>query len=160
MGEEHELLDILIFDRFERIFKFKPFDTFHPLLLSRNFGVVESFDEVNLGSHEDELVDTAILEMDFAQPSQNLDVEEARFLADLADRSLFRGLAGLDVALRNGPATLGILDEQDFDIAIAFTGAKNDTAGGWLAHDLLDSGFFENARRETRDGVGALLFVF
>ena len=61
-------------------------------------------DEVNLGGHEDELVEAAIFEVDFSKPAEGVDMEKPRFLSDFTDGSLLGSLTRLDVTLRNGPA--------------------------------------------------------
>ena len=63
-------------------------------------------DEVNLGSHEDELVETAIFEVNFSKPTKGVDMKKPRFLTDFANGRLLGRLARLDVALGDGPAIL------------------------------------------------------
>ena len=58
----------------------------------------------------DELIGAAVLEVDFAEPAERGDLGEAGFFGNLADGRGLGGLAGLDVALGDGPAVLGILD--------------------------------------------------
>ena len=77
-------------------------------------------DEVDLGGHEDEFVETAVFEVDFSKPTQGVDMEKPRFFADFANGGLFRGFAGLNVAFRNRPTVFRILDEQDFDVFFVF----------------------------------------
>ena len=67
-------------------------------------------DEVNLGRHEDEFVEPAILEVDFSKPTEDVDMEKTRFFSDFSDSGLFGGFSGFDVSLRNRPAVFGILD--------------------------------------------------
>ena len=67
-------------------------------------------DEVDLGGHEDELVEAAVFEVDFAEPAEGVDVEKAGFFADFADGGLFGGFAGFDVAFGDGPAVFRILN--------------------------------------------------
>lgn len=61
-------------------------------------------DEVNLGSHKDEFVEAAIFEVDFSKPTEGVDMEKPRFLADFADGCLLGRFAGFNVALGDGPA--------------------------------------------------------
>ena len=76
---------------------------------------------------------------------------EAGFLADFADGGLFRGFAGLDVALRNRPAVFRILDQENLNVVLGFVEAKNDAAGGWFANDFLNAGaLMENRIAEAR----------
>lgn len=104
-SEKHELLDIFILDGSEGILEAEPLNALHPLFLGGGFGIVESANKIDLGGHQDKLVDTAILEVDFAQPSEDLDVEEAGFFANLADGGLAGSFTELDVPLGNSPAT-------------------------------------------------------
>ena len=47
-------------------------------------------------------------------------MEKPRFFTDFADGGLFSGFARFDVALRNGPAILGILNQEDFNVLLVF----------------------------------------
>ena len=77
-------------------------------------------DEVDLGRHQDKFVEAAIFEVDFSKPTQGIDMEKPRFFTDFADGGLFSGFARFDVALRNGPAILGILNQEDFNVLLVF----------------------------------------
>ena len=67
-------------------------------------------DKVDLGSHVDELVEAAIFELDFAEPTKGVDVEESGFFTDFTDGGLLGGLTRLNVAFGDGPAILAVLD--------------------------------------------------
>ena len=159
-GDQHELLDVLVLDGVDGVAEAEPFDAFHPLLLGGDFSVVESADEIDLGGHEDEFVDATVLEVDFAEPSEDLDVEEARLLADFADGGLASGFAWFDVAFGDGPATFGVLNEENVDVFLVGAHPKNNPAGGWFTDDFLDGRFFENFGGETREGVDLGAFGF
>ena len=77
-------------------------------------------DEVDLGGHENKFVEAAVFEVDFSKPTQGVDMEKPRFFADFADGGLFGCFAGFDVAFRNRPAILGILNQKDFDVPLVF----------------------------------------
>lgn len=77
-------------------------------------------DKVDLGGHKNEFVEATIFEVDFSKPAQGVDMEKPRFFADFTDGGLFGGFAWLDVALRDGPAILGILNQEDFDVLTVF----------------------------------------
>lgn len=148
-GYQHQFFNIFVFDGAQSVVELEPFDALHPLLLGWRLMVVHGAHQVNLRSHQYQLIHPAILEMDFAKPGQDLDMEESGFFANLPNRSLLRSLARLDVALGNRPATLGILDQQDFNILLIFAQAKNNPAGGWLAHHFLNRGLTKDTFGET-----------
>lgn len=80
--------------------------------------------------------------MNLAKPSQNLDVMEARFLANLADGGDFGGLARLDMTLWDSPAVFRILDQKNLNIFLVWRHPKNDTTRGRLANNFLNRGLF------------------
>ena len=106
-------------------------------------------DEVNLSGHEDELVHTAVFKVDFSKPTQCIDMEKSGFFADFADGGLFSGFAWFDVAFRDSPAVLTVLNQKNLDILAVFGQAKNDAAGGRFTNYFLNNrlfsedGFFE-----------------
>ncbi len=99
-------------------------------------------DKVDLGGHEDKFVETAVFEMDFAEPTENVDMEKPSLFADFADGGLFGGLAWLDVTLRNSPAIFGILNKKNLNIATVGSESKNNAASGRFADNLLDDRLF------------------
>lgn len=112
-----------------------------------------------MGGHEDELVEAAVFEVDFAKPAERVDVEKSRFFADFADGGLFGGFPRFDVALGDGPAVFAVLDEEDFDVLLVLGEAKNNAAGGWLADNLLDNRLFsKDGFLELVDWGGLVLF--
>lgn len=114
---------------------------------------VERLDEIDLGGHEDEFVEAAVFEMDFAEPGENREVAQAGLLLDFAASGHFGGFAGLDVAFGDGPALFGILDEQNLDVFLVAGKTKNNAARGWLADNLLNRRFFaKNSRFKFGEG--------
>ena len=105
---------------------------------------------------EDELINAPILEVDFAEPSQDLDVEEAGFFADFANGRLFGVLAGLDVTLRNSPSTFRILDQQNLDVLLVFAHPEHDSTRGRFTHDFLNGWLFKDPGGHPRGNSGAL----
>ena len=86
-------------------------------------------------------------------------MEKPRFFTDFANRGLFRGFAGLDVTLGNGPAVFRILDKEDFDVLLVFRQAKDNATGGWLTDNFLDNRFpAENGFLEFVYGGRFVLF--
>src|SRR6476469_3318637 len=78
--------------------------------------------------------------MNFAQPPEYFDVFQSGLFADFAFGGLLGRLAFFDVAFRDGPAVFGILNQQDFDLAV-FTMTKNNTARRRFADNFLDRRF-------------------
>ncbi len=67
-------------------------------------------DEVDLGGHQDELIEATVFEVDFSKPTQCIDMEKTRFLADFADGGLFGGFAGFDMTFGDSPAVFAVLN--------------------------------------------------
>ena len=93
-----------------------------------------------MGGHEDEFVETAVFEVDFAEPREDFDVEKTGFFADFADGGLFGVFAWFDVTLGDSPTVFAILDKKDFDVLLVFRETKNNTTRSRLADNFLDCG--------------------
>ncbi len=115
-------------------------------------------DEINLRCHEDELVETAVFEVNLAEPTEDVDVVKPGFLANLADGGLLGGLAWLDVSFGDSPAILAVLDKKYLDVFLVFGQTKNYAASSRLAHNFLNRGaLLENGFFEFVDSGGLIL---
>lgn len=92
--------------------------------------------------------------MNFAEPSENRDMIEAGFFANLANGGLLGGLARLNVALGDGPAILRILNKEDFNVALVGSHPKDDTTSGRLTDDFLDGRFLAKSIAKFLEGAG------
>ena len=98
--------------------------------------------------------------MDFAQPSQDLDVKQAGFFANFANCSLFRGFAGFNMPFRDSPAPLGVLNQQNINVILFAISAKDDSTRSRLAHYFLNGRFFKDTGRKPRNGVCTVTLIF
>lgn len=103
---------------------------------------IERLHQINLGSHQYQLIHATIFKVNLTQPSEDGNIAKASLLFDLAARGDFGGFAGLDMTLGNGPATFRVLDQENLNVFFIFGKPENYTTRSRLAYDRLDGGFF------------------